>query len=89
MSEVEALDWDTCVEILAAYRVEPRTLQLLQTYWERMTMVARYGGYFGLLFKGYHRVTQGDPLSLTLFNVVVESVMCHWVTVVAPTKEGM
>ena len=61
MLEVDALDWDTCLEILVAYRVEPRTLQLLWTYWEHLTMVARDGGYFGLLFKGYHGVTQGAP----------------------------
>ena len=52
-------------------------------------MVARAGGYFGLPFKGYRVVTQGDPLSPTLFNVVVDAVIRHWVTVVASTKEGM
>ena len=52
-------------------------------------MLARSGGYFGLLFKGYHGVNQGDPLSLMLFNVVVGAIIYHWVTVLAPTKEGM
>ena len=42
----DALDWDTCLEILAAYgvRVGPRTIRLLRTYWERLTIVARDGG---------------------------------------------
>ena len=52
-------------------------------------MVARAVGYFGLLFNGYHEVKQGDPLSTTLFNVVVDAVILHRVTVVAPTKESM
>ena len=44
-------------------------------------MVARAGGYYGETFKGYRGVTQGDPLSPTIFNVVVDAVVSHWVTV--------
>ena len=51
-------------------------------------MVARAGGYFWIPFKECHGVTQGDPLSLTIFNVVVDAVINHCVTVVAPTKDG-
>ena len=49
-------------------------------------MMARVGGYYGTPFKGYHGVTQGNPLSPTLFNVVVESVIHHWVMVLAATE---
>ena len=31
--------------------------------------------------KGYRVVTQGDPLSPTISNVVVDEVVRHWVTV--------
>ena len=40
-------------------------------------MVARAGGYFGTGFKGKRGVTQGDLLSPTIFNVVVDAVVCH------------
>ena len=43
-------------------------------------MVARAGGYYGEYFKGDQGVTQGDPLSPTIFNVVVDAVVRHWVT---------
>ena len=43
-------------------------------------MVARAGGYYGTGFKGARGVTQGDPLSPTIFNVVVDALVCHWVT---------
>ena len=32
------------------------------------------------LLKGERGVTQGDPLSPTIFNVVVDAVVQHWVT---------
>ena len=43
-------------------------------------MVERAGVYYGTGFKGARGVTQGDPLSPTIFNVVVDTVVSHWVT---------
>ena len=43
-------------------------------------MVAREGGYYGTAFQVAHRLTQGDPLSPTILNVVVDSVVRSWVT---------
>ena len=57
----DALDWKRALEFIIAYGVGPRTVQLLRTYWDRLTMVAKAGGYFGCPFKGYRGVTQGDP----------------------------
>ena len=34
-------------------------------------MFVRDSGYFGTPFKGHRGVTQGDPLSPKIFNVVV------------------
>ena len=48
-------------------------------------MISRAGRYFGLPFKGYRGMTQGYPMSPTLFNVVVDAVIYHWETVVVPT----
>ena len=48
-------------------------------------MVARSSGYFFLPFKGYCRVTQGDPLFPTLFNVVLDAVILHWVMLMVET----
>ena len=51
-------------------------------------MVAKSGGYFGHTLKGYRGVIQGNPPSPTIFNVVLDAVIRHWVTVVTPTEAG-
>ena len=84
-----ALDRERALELLAAYGVGTRTVRLLQTYWKQLTMVAKAGGYFRRMFKGYQSVIQGNPLSPTIFNVVVDSIIRHWVTVVIPTEASM
>ena len=52
-----------------------------KTYAERrrLTMVARAGGYYGEAFKGVREVTLGGLLSPTIFNVVVDAVIRHWI----------
>ena len=63
----DALDRSRCLDILEGYGVDPQARRLLQNYWRRLTMVARAGGYYGTAFKGERVVTQGDPLSPTIF----------------------
>ena len=50
-------------------------------------MVARAGGYYGTGFKGWWGVEQGDPLSPTIFNVVVDAVVRHWVRIAVTEAE--
>ena len=42
--------------------------------------MVRVRGYYGEAFKGARGMTQGEPLSPTIFNVVVDAVVRHWVT---------
>ena len=58
----DALDWDRCREILVAYGVGPRALQILRMYWGHIAMVAKSRGYYAPPFKGYHGLTQGYPI---------------------------
>ena len=50
-------------------------------------MVAKAGGYYGSEFKGSRGMKQGDPLSPTIFNVVVDTVVQHLVTVMVESAE--
>ena len=83
----DALDRSRCLGILEGYGVNPGARRLLQNYWRRLTMAARAGGYYGAAFKGARGVTQGDPLSPTIFNVVVDAVVRHWLEGLRTAKE--
>ena len=84
----DALDRSRCLEILEGYGVGPNARRLLTTYWRRLTMEARAAGYYGTEFGGERGVTQGDPLYSTIFNVVVDAVVWHWVNGIVEAAEA-
>ena len=75
----DALDRSRFLDILEGYGVGPQSRRLLRAYWGKMIMVAKAGNYYGGAFKGAWGVTQGEPLSPTILNVVVDTVVLHWV----------
>ena len=83
----DTLDRFRCLDILGCYGVGPQSCWLLQTYWRWLTMAARAGRYYSTVFQGSLGVMQGDPLSPTIFNVVVDAVVRHWVMVMVEGAE--
>ena len=81
------LDRSRCLDILEVYCVGPRALRLLQKYWSRMRMVARAGVYYRVALTGARGVTQGYPLSPTIFNMVVDAIVQHWVSVMVEVSD--
>ena len=51
-------------------------------------MVAQEGVYYGVPFRGEIGVTQGDPMSPTIFNVVLNAVVCHWESLILGEMAG-
>ena len=78
----EALDRDRCLEILEGYGVGPWAHHILGHYWYRLTMVDLTGRYYGATLQGFQWVNQGYLLSPTIFNKVVDAVVCNWVSLV-------
>ena len=74
---------------MVEYVVGPQTERLLYKYWEVLTMVSRLICYYGSLFKEYRGVTQGNPLSPTIFNMVVDAVIHHCLVMVAGEYAGL
>ena len=61
---------------------------ILDVHIDILTMVARACCYYGEAFKGARGVTQGDPLPPTIFNVVVDVFVRHWIEgLVTETEE--
>ena len=52
-------------------------------------MMDRAGHYGRTLFKGHIVVTQGDTISPTIFNMVVDLVIHYWVILVARKESGL
>ena len=46
-------------------------------------MVDSSGGYYGAAFQGVWGVTQGDPMYPTIFNVVVDALLRHCISLVS------
>ena len=83
----DALDRSRCLGILEGYGVGSGARRLLRNYWRSLTMAARSGGYYGAAFTAERGVTQGNPLSPTHFNVVVDAVVRHWLEGLQAIKE--
>ena len=82
------LDRDRCLEIMEGCGVVPRDLRVLHAYWDSLRMVAHMFEYYGAALQGFWGVTQGDPLSTTIFNAVVEAVVLHWILLVVVGVEA-
>jgi hypothetical protein len=74
----DAMDWERCIMLLEGYGAGPRMIRLIRRYWRDAIMVCRAAGYYGAAFKASRGVTQGGPLSATLFNIVVDAVVWEW-----------
>ena len=79
----DALDRSRCLDIREVYVMGSRDLCLLCRYWKRLQMMARDRRYYREPFKLGRGVAQGDPLLHTVFNMVVETMVCHWESLVA------
>ena len=56
------------------------TRQLTGGYWDGQILAAREEGFRGEAFTVYRVVIQGDPFSTTIFNVVVDVLVQHYLT---------
>ena len=62
---------------------------MIQKYWYRLAMVERASRYYGDTFNGFRGVTQGDPLSPKLFNIMLDVVIVHWLKIISEEEEGL
>ena len=63
------------MEILRVYVLGPNLHRLLQRFWGDHTVVLRAGTLFGKPVGTGRGVNQRDPISPTIFNTLVDSVV--------------
>ena len=64
----DSLDWERCLELLRGYRLGKNLAR-------RQRIVTKVGKYLGTEFGSGRGVTQGDPASPIIFNIVVDAVV--------------
>jgi hypothetical protein len=85
----DTLDRERTLEILERYSMGALTLQLLRQFWDRQLVVAKQGRHFGVAFPATRGVTQGDIVSPTIFNIVVDAIVRHWLIFVLDDGSGV
>ena len=78
----DCVDRERSLLILQAYGVGPNALRLLTTFWDQLQMVARQSGYHGPVFNSTRGCTQGCVFSPKLFNIILDAVLRHWLSLV-------
>jgi Reverse transcriptase (RNA-dependent DNA polymerase) len=63
---------------MGGYRIGPNIQWLLGTFWGWHTVVPQASGYHGRAFRATRGVTQGDIISLMIFNLVLDCIIKAW-----------
>jgi hypothetical protein len=53
----------------------PNLIRILRNFWENLQVVPRQSGFYGHPIPSRRGVTQGDPLSPTIFNIVIDAIV--------------
>jgi hypothetical protein len=84
----DTVDRDRILEVLEQYGVGPNIICLLRRYWSNNTLVPKQSGFFGEPFAAERGVTQGDVISPTIFNIIVDAVLRMWYAKMNPVING-
>ena len=63
------------LHLLKHYGIVNDTLDILKEYWNKHKCVIKNGRYYSNKFKPTEGVNQGDILSTTVFNIIVDSIL--------------
>ena len=70
-----SLDRGWCMEILRGYGMRQRMAHLIAHHWDNLMFVPKAKRFLGTPFGTGIGVTQGDPASPMIFNIMVDAVL--------------
>ena len=82
-----SLDRGRCIEVLRGYGMGLNLACLLKSYWDHQRIFTNMGKFLRKDFRTGRGVTQGEPASLMIFNIVVDSVVWAVLDVVCGPQE--
>ena len=84
----ESLDRGQFMEILRGYGMGKRMARLIAHHWENLIFIPKLKRFLGTPFGTGRGVTQGDPASPIIFNIVVDKVARATLEVVCSPQEA-
>lgn len=82
----DTVDRDRLLDVLKADGVGENLCRVLKTFWQQQQTIAKQSGYYGNPFQATRGFVQRDPLSPTLFNILVDAVVRYWLSL--PVEDG-
>ena len=74
----DAMDRGRCLQIMEDCEVGANARRLIKAFWDNGVLVCKAAGFFGLPFRAGRGVTQGGPVSPTIFNLMVDAIIREW-----------
>ena len=74
----DTLDRERTMAILKGYGVRDNIQNFIRKIWNEDMIVPKQAGFFGKPFRATRGVRQGDIMSPTIFNIVVDAVVNEW-----------
>ena len=69
------MDRDHCLKIHRNVEVGEKTVSLIARFWKQSSLCCRAAGYYSRIFHARRGLTQGVPLSPTIFDLMVDAVL--------------
>jgi hypothetical protein len=71
----DTLDRDRTTKVLKEYGVGDKVRRIIELVWKGDTMTPKQNKYYGKSFKAERGVRQGDIISPTIFNIVIDAII--------------